>query len=463
MRNSTWLTLLAIVVLADDGGRPLFASDPQLTAGTDRLETQKGTASNGAGNNPRDLQDAMLTDGHSLVSVQALNPPSVSLIPVSADAPPEASPPAVGWSISGNEITLAEADRVVWLEVRIGDWDPDDTGVQLLSSYISLDFDPVSIFLNDVLTPYQPPCTSDAECQAALGPGATCNPWPISGCSPGFIDRNRNDYVYLGTDHISDVIFDHTIDFVGNLFFDSPLDDPEPFPAEGLYAGMLVLQVPPDARGTFTISMREFPSTQLVDQLPQFILPLVVIPAKITVEVGDDCNANGIPDQQDIADGTSEDCNENGIPDECDLADGTSFDCDDTNIPDECEWKCFDQCNGADLALVPVSADGPSLILGNEIRVEPGTRVFLELRLGGWDPEPVNEYRLTIDSSGYSNGLAGSLAPAGEPCESDTDCVAAFGAGATCNDPFGAGVKCTAGFIDTERADLAFSVSSTPS
>ena len=33
----------------------------------------------------------------------------------------------------------------------------------------------------------------------------------------------------------------------------------------------------------------------------------------------DDCNHNGISDNQDIANGTSRDCNTNGIPDECDL------------------------------------------------------------------------------------------------------------------------------------------------
>jgi hypothetical protein len=33
---------------------------------------------------------------------------------------------------------------------------------------------------------------------------------------------------------------------------------------------------------------------------------------------GSDCNNNGVPDTQDIADGTSSDCNANGIPDECD-------------------------------------------------------------------------------------------------------------------------------------------------
>ncbi len=43
----------------------------------------------------------------------------------------------------------------------------------------------------------------------------------------------------------------------------------------------------------------------------------------------DDCNNNGVDDEQDIADGTSQDCNGNGIPDECDTAPGgASEDCD---------------------------------------------------------------------------------------------------------------------------------------
>ncbi len=66
-----------------------------------------------------------------------------------------------------------------------------------------------------------------------------------------------------------------------------------------------------------------------------------------------DCNDNGIPDDQDILNGTSQDCNANGIPDECesdcnsndvpdscDIADGTSQDCNSNVIPDECESDC---------------------------------------------------------------------------------------------------------------------------
>ncbi len=50
-----------------------------------------------------------------------------------------------------------------------------------------------------------------------------------------------------------------------------------------------------------------------------------------------DCNSNGTPDCQDIADGTSRDCNCNGIPDECDIAQGSSTDDNGNGIPDECD------------------------------------------------------------------------------------------------------------------------------
>jgi len=47
-----------------------------------------------------------------------------------------------------------------------------------------------------------------------------------------------------------------------------------------------------------------------------------------------DCNSNGIPDSDDIANGTEQDCNANGIPDSCDLA---TLDCDTNGLIDSCE------------------------------------------------------------------------------------------------------------------------------
>jgi len=62
-----------------------------------------------------------------------------------------------------------------------------------------------------------------------------------------------------------------------------------------------------------------------------------------------DCNANGIPDDQDIADcdpndPDCQDCNENGIPDECDLVCGTETDFNNNGVPDDCE--CLGDLNG---------------------------------------------------------------------------------------------------------------------
>lgn len=50
-----------------------------------------------------------------------------------------------------------------------------------------------------------------------------------------------------------------------------------------------------------------------------------------------DCNSNGVPDDQDLALGTSEDCNQNGLPDECDLSALTSLDLDNDGTPDTCQ------------------------------------------------------------------------------------------------------------------------------
>ncbi|MFH1419883.1 MAG: hypothetical protein ABII12_16545 [Planctomycetota bacterium] len=58
----------------------------------------------------------------------------------------------------------------------------------------------------------------------------------------------------------------------------------------------------------------------------------------LDVNVGEcDCNDNGVPDVEDISQGTSQDCNANGVPDECDIGDGASLDCDSNGIPDECD------------------------------------------------------------------------------------------------------------------------------
>ncbi len=65
---------------------------------------------------------------------------------------------------------------------------------------------------------------------------------------------------------------------------------------------------------------------------------------RIVVTTIVDCNGNGVPDDEDIADGYSEDCNGNGVPDECDVDEGYSDDCNWDWVPDECQLAGND-CN----------------------------------------------------------------------------------------------------------------------
>lgn len=67
---------------------------------------------------------------------------------------------------------------------------------------------------------------------------------------------------------------------------------------------------------------------QAIQVTAAFLLPLAITAmavaappsASAPTSIEADCNHNGIPDAQDISQGTSADCNTNDVPDECDLA-----------------------------------------------------------------------------------------------------------------------------------------------
>jgi hypothetical protein len=69
--------------------------------------------------------------------------------------------------------------------------------------------------------------------------------------------------------------------------------------------------------------------------------------------VFEDCNLNGVLDEEDIANGTSADCNGNDTPDECEVAYVVGKDCNQTGVPDTCESMTggdFDGTGVVDLA-----------------------------------------------------------------------------------------------------------------
>jgi hypothetical protein len=207
----------------------------------------------------------------------------VSLQPVSADAPPESNPPHDGWGIVGNEIFLAEPGRPVWLEVRISDWDPDQTGRTLKSYEAFVDPASYSSGGGGAVEAFGVPCVSNADCEAALGVGSACNlePWP-GHCAPIFLDDTRPDFVFQGVAWMGGAnLCVDDLPCYGSL----ALWDPITSPGHETYVGTLVLSVPPDAAGTSTIELIPVWTRMSESHDPQVPIPMVgTVPAKITIE-----------------------------------------------------------------------------------------------------------------------------------------------------------------------------------
>ena len=78
-----------------------------------------------------------------------------------------------------------------------------------------------------------------------------------------------------------------------------------------------------------------------------------------------DCQPNGVADICDIGSGVSSDCNGNTVPDECDLLSG-SFDCNTNSVPDECDSSTVHSLTNARPAItgfIDISTTGTPLNL----------------------------------------------------------------------------------------------------
>ncbi len=138
-----------------------------------------------------------------------------------------------------------------------------------------------------------------------------------------------------------------------------------------------------------------------------------------------DCNSNGVPDECDIATGTSFDCNGNGIPDECDIASGTSADCNNDSVPDECQTtgndcdnngvpdECDPDCNNNGIPDACDIANGDSIDCN-------GNGVPDECELAGHDCNNNG----TLDECDIADGTSADCDGNGIPdeCENSTDC-----------------------------------------
>jgi len=132
-----------------------------------------------------------------------------------------------------------------------------------------------------------------------------------------------------------------------------------------------------------------------------------------------DCNGNGIPDDQDIDDGTSMDCNANGRPDECDLLYGTSPDANGNGLPDECEACAMAKLLASDGAAwdvfgCSVAISGNVAIVGargdDENGANSGSAYIFRYDDGAW----TQEAKLMADDGAAGDRFGEAVAVSGE-------------------------------------------------
>ena len=111
-----------------------------------------------------------------------------------------------------------------------------------------------------------------------------------------------------------------------------------------------------------------------------------------------DCNGNGTPDNQDIANGTSSDCNADGVPDECTIADAPSTDWNGDGILDECTPPNYCTANPNSTGLLAVmSVSGSPIITDNDFTLTASQMPAFE-----WG------YFLMAETQGFTPNVGGS-------------------------------------------------------
>ena len=121
--------------------------------------------------------------------------------------------------------------------------------------------------------------------------------------------------------------------------------------------------------------------------------------------VGLDCNENGIPDDCDVADGTSQDQNGDGIPDECEGSSGE--DCNDNGISDECDIDCGQPGGPCDVPGCGQSEDCQPNGIPDECDLSMPTTVVIEDDFDNGVLDPAWEVTLE-DATGWEYAESGT-------------------------------------------------------
>ena len=158
-------------------------------------------------------------------------------------------------TILGNEIILYETGQLVTLEIHISGWYPN----LLKAVQATVDSAGYSNGVGGTLYPLGWPGT------------------PLDGC---FINTSRPDYVFYGMVQV-DAVYTGDLNYIwgATLLVGSKTDSGQTY-----YLGTLILEIPTDASGTYTIEfLPDDDKTFMQDDVGQKILPLTLTPALITI------------------------------------------------------------------------------------------------------------------------------------------------------------------------------------
>ncbi|MHC4695575.1 MAG: hypothetical protein ACYTFA_02405 [Planctomycetota bacterium] len=360
-----------------------------------------------------------------------------------------------GYTVSGNDITVYGGGVEVTLHLMVSGWNYRDDGEELgayqgtidSSGYAGANADPPNPGVD--LNPLGHPgsgfdgafvadwvCSSDMDNPAAQDLLSRCETdADCPGSHPYCV--GRADYVFIGGEYVaaaSTAVFDYS--WLGAAYPSAcAVDD-----GVAKYGGTLILEIPANAEGTYTIGWNPDPSYTLMHSCLDHVLgPLTHIPAHITVEaaVGRCCSNIGAGTTVCEEDLTPAQCSERPGPTDF-LADadcsagcpsitpcciggdcGEVLDCAGAGgievsacLGDNNGSGTDDACERAPtIEWVPVDSTGPSTIAGNDITLHGGGgEVTLQLMVSGWDSEGdgtlLGAYQGTVDSTGYSGANA---------------------------------------------------------
>jgi cysteine-rich repeat protein len=151
---------------------------------------------------------------------------AIRIVPTSVDVIPGGILPS-DIEIDGGTVTIDQAypggERHLWFDIMATDWDPDMAGTTLKAWQVTLDSSGYTAGRVCTLTPWQPPCTTDADCDAAQGPigfetfplrgGCNLPGLPPNVCAAGFTDGDRSDYIFRGENTVVGGVDQSTLDY----------------------------------------------------------------------------------------------------------------------------------------------------------------------------------------------------------------------------------------------------------